>query len=71
MRLCASLRWKSFYGARWDSREQMVADLVRGDAPYTCLRTCQAFGPDDDAAVPERCQPGRACFSGSKREPRG
>lgn len=69
MRLCAYLRWKGFYGARWDSRDELIADLTRGDVPYSCLRTCQPWGPDDDASVPERCQPGRSCFAPSPREP--
>lgn len=69
LRLCAMLRWKTYYGSRWDTREAMLDDLLRGDVPYSCLRTCQPFGPDDDAAVPERCQPGRGCFRQSQREP--
>lgn len=69
MRLCANLRWKSYYGARWDTREQMLADLLRGDVPYSCLATCQPWGPDEDASVPERCQPGRGCFEPSPKEP--
>ena len=69
MRLCANLRWKTFYGARWDTREEMLADLLRGDVPYSCLMTCQPWGPDEDASAPERCQPGRSCFVPSKREP--
>jgi hypothetical protein len=69
MRLCAHLRWKSFYGTRWATREQMLGDLLKGDVPYSCLHTCQSWGPDDDAAVPERCQPDRGCFEPSPREP--
>ena len=69
MRLCANLRWKTYYGARWDTREQMLADLLRGDVPYSCLQTCQPWGPDEDASTPERCQPDRGCFEPSKREP--
>lgn len=69
MRLCTNLRWKTFYGARWDTREEMLADLLRGDVPYSCLLTCQSWGPDDGAAVPEDCQPDRGCFAPSKREP--
>jgi hypothetical protein len=69
MRLCVHLRWKGFYGTRWNTREEMLADLVRGDVPYSCLHTCQSWGPDDDAAAPERCQPGRGCFEASPRDP--
>lgn len=69
MRLCANLRWKTFYGARWDTREEMLEDLLRGDVPYSCLQTCLPWGPDQDAAVPEHCQPDRPCFVPSTREP--
>ncbi len=69
MRLCAHLRWKSFYGSRWDTREELLAEMLRGDCPYSCLKTCQPWGPDDDAAAPERCQPDRGCFEPSPREP--
>ena len=69
MRLCAHLRWKTYYGARWDTRAQMLEDLLRGDVPYSCLHTCQSWGPDEDVAAPERCQPGRTCFEPSVREP--
>ncbi|MEQ1504540.1 MAG: hypothetical protein ABMB14_20040 [Myxococcota bacterium] len=69
IRLCAWLRWKTFYGARWDTRDELLADLLRGDVPYSCLRTCQAWGPDDAAAVPEHCQPDRPCFEPSTKEP--
>jgi hypothetical protein len=69
VRLCAWLRWKGYYGGRWDTMEELVADMTRGDVPYSCLRTCQAWGPDDDVAAPEGCQPGRGCFEASPREP--
>ena len=69
MRLCAHLRWKSFYGARWATRAEMSAAMTRDDTPYSCLHTCQPWGPDDDAAAPERCQPDRSCFEVSDREP--
>jgi hypothetical protein len=69
IRLCRSLRWKSWYGSRWDTREQLLEDLLRGDVPYSCLHTCRPWGPDDALAAPEACQPGRACFAPSPREP--
>lgn len=70
MRLCAKLRWKGYYGARWATADDLLTDLVRADAPFTCLHTCQPWGADEDAAAPERCQPGRACFEASGKEPR-
>lgn len=69
MKLCAWLRWKGLYGARWDTREEMIADMLRSDSPFSCLRTCQPWGPDDDLAAPEGCQPSRGCFEPSPREP--
>lgn len=71
MKLCRSLRWKTWYGARWDTREDMLADLLKGDVPYSCLLTCQSWGPDDVVAAPEACQPGRPCFQPSNKEPGG
>jgi hypothetical protein len=71
VKLCRSLRWKTYYGARWDTREQMLTDLLRGDVPYSCLLTCQSWGPDDEVAAPEACQPDRPCFTQSSKEPGG
>ena len=69
MTLCRSLRWKTWYGARWDTPEALAADLFRNDVPFSCLHTCRPWGRDGDAAVPERCVPGRACFSPSPKTP--
>ncbi|MCA9489650.1 MAG: hypothetical protein KC621_06990 [Myxococcales bacterium] len=69
MRLCRYLRWKTYYGARWDTPEQLAEDLARGDVPFSCLRTCLPWGPDEGPAVPEGCQPDRACFVPSAKEP--
>lgn len=69
MRLCRHLRWKTWYGARWDTPEELLADLTRNDVPFTCLRTCLPFGADDGPAVPEACRPERACFEPSAKEP--
>jgi hypothetical protein len=55
------MRWKTSArdagdpNAIWES-------LVRSQVPFSCLRTCQAWGPDDDLVAPERCQDGRECF---------
>ena len=69
MTLCRFLRWKAWYGARWDTPEALAADLARDDVPFSCLHTCRPWGPDEDAAVPERCAPGRACFVPSPKTP--
>lgn len=71
MRLCAHLRWPGYYGARWETREAMIADVLGATAPYSCARSCQPFGPDDDVAAPERCDPDRSCFAPSPLEPTG
>jgi hypothetical protein len=69
MRLCRSLRWKSFYGASWNTPEDLAADLAASENPFSCLRTCQPWGPDDRPAFPSVCQPGRGCFQMSHKDP--
>jgi len=70
MRLCAHLRWKAFYGARWPTPEDLDLALALSDSPFSCLQTAQPGGPDGALCAPERCQPGRSCFSPSPRDPR-
>ena len=70
MELCANLRWKAFYGKRWATEAALRADLARNDCPYSCLRTCQPFGPDGQLAAPEVCGRGRPCFEPSPLTPR-
>ncbi len=69
--LCAHLRWKGL--ADHDSlTEQELAILYAiNDSQYSCLQTCEAWGPDDGIAAPERCRSSRACFSASRRLVRG
>ena len=69
-RLCTWLRWKGFYGQRWASRDELAAAFARNDSAYSCLHTCQPWGPDDDLVVPERCGSERSCFQPSELEPR-
>jgi len=69
LRLCANLRWKGFYGRQWRSEADMHHALRLGDAPYTCLHTCQPWGPDDAMVRPGGCQPGRGCFELSDHDP--
>ncbi len=69
MTLCRYLRWKTFYGARWDTLEELAADLSREDVPFTCLHTCRPWGPDGELTAPEGCAPGRGCFVPSDRVP--
>ncbi len=59
--LCRHLRWKSF------AREAAGTDdlrwsLRRRQVPFSCLRTCEAWGPDDELVSDAECTPQRACF---------
>lgn len=67
MTLCKWLRWKGWY-AEWDVAE-LAAMFAANEVPYTCLRTVQAWGPDDGPCAPERCGPHRPCFQPSPRLP--
>jgi len=69
LRLCANLRWKGFYGQMWRDEAEMNEVMMVTAAPYTCLHTCQPWGPDDQQVVPGGCQPGRSCFAPSEHEP--
>jgi hypothetical protein len=64
--LCANLRWKS---ATRDSDDDaaILAVFQRNQVPYTCLETCQGWGPDGDVVAPECCEPGRSCFRKGRR----
>ncbi len=62
--LCRHLRWKS------PTRETASVDEIalaygRNQVPYSCLHTCQPWGPDDELAAPEMCCSGRGCFEAS------
>lgn len=65
LELCQSLRWKSYYGQDWEDEEHLLAVLMRNEVPYSCLKTCRSWGPDDDIAAPERCTSNRPCFEAS------
>jgi len=70
MRLCAHLRWKGLFGRHFASWDALAIEMALNDAAFSCLRTCQSWGPDDDVAAPECCQPDRHCFEPSDQEPR-
>lgn len=60
MKTCRYLRWKSY---RADATEAEVASVfARNSVPYSCLKTCQPFGDDDQIAAPEHCVSGRGCY---------
>lgn len=67
MNLCRSLRWKSFYNQPSYTAAELSALLELNEVPYTCLQTCESWGPDDALTTPERCAPGRSCFEPSPR----
>lgn len=55
-----ALRWKG-HSPDAEVGERHFA-FARNQVPYTCLRTCQPWGPDDEPAVPEGCDAARPCF---------
>ena len=61
MDLCRHLRWKTFSRQECDPTA-VFESLSRDMVPYSCLKTCQAWGPDDDVVAPECCCAGRKCF---------
>ena len=71
MQLCRSLRWKSWYGAESFTEASLLEQVVKNEIPYSCLRTCQPWGPDDAPAAPECCDASRPCFSPSPKLARG
>ncbi len=64
MHLCRYLRWKGYAP---DAAELAEFELTfaRNQVPYSCLHTCQPWGPDDDLAAPERCDDSRPCYEAS------
>jgi hypothetical protein len=67
MELCRSLRWKGWYAVEVFTATTLAEHVTANEVPYSCLRTCQAWGPDDAPATPERCDGTRPCFSPSPK----
>lgn len=67
MTLCRWLRWKTLYGRETLTEAELSELVARNDVPYSCLKTCEAWGPDGDVAAPEACGGDRACFERSRR----
>lgn len=67
--LCRFLRWKGFYGRDWDGAAGLAEQLGRNEVQFSCLKTCQPWGPDDSPVAPEACDPLRACFTPSPIQP--
>lgn len=61
MQICNFLRWK---GHTRDIAElgEVQLTFARNQVPYTCLQTCQPWGPDDELAAPECCNDSRPCY---------
>lgn len=69
--LCEHLRWKGLYDHASLTEAELSALYAMNDAQYSCLRTCEAWGPDEGIAAPERCNSCRSCFTSSRRLVRG
>lgn len=65
--LCRSLRWKGYYGPDSFTEAELAEHYASNEVPWTCLDTAFPWGPDDEVCAPERCGPGRACFTPSPR----
>jgi hypothetical protein len=64
--LCRHLRWKS--QSRDDPDPRWIFEsLDRGQVPFSCLHTCQPWGPDDDVVAPECCTTERPCYEPDPR----
>jgi hypothetical protein len=64
LELCKHLRWKSFT-RDVEGPGEFHLTFARNNVPYSCLRTCQPWGPDEDMAIPEGCNSERTCFEAS------
>jgi hypothetical protein len=69
MELCAHLRWKSLHGAEARTLREVLELAASSQVPFTCLRSCRSWGPDDQLASPELCGSERPCFETSPRFP--
>ncbi len=60
MKRCRFLRWKGFYAD--PTSDEVTLDFLKNEVPYSCLKTCQPWGPDDQVVAPESCVEERGCF---------
>jgi hypothetical protein len=65
IQLCRFLRWKGVHDIR--NEEDLKLAFMKNEVPYSCLRTCQAWGPDESIAAPEDCNATRSCFERSTK----
>lgn len=68
LQVCRYLRWKSV-SRDSDDPEQLATTFAKNQVPYTCLHTCQSWGPDDDLAASENCSAARSCFAARRPVP--
>lgn len=64
MELCSKLRWKGF-SREIEGVDELALVFARNHVQYSCLTTCQPWGPDDELAAPECCNGARPCFEPS------
>lgn len=61
--LCRFLRWKSVSHGEGSEPIDLLRSLQRQAVPFSCLLTCQSWGPDDEPASAGGCtDPSRGCF---------
>ncbi|MFT4624809.1 MAG: hypothetical protein ACI8PZ_003472 [Myxococcota bacterium] len=70
MTLCDWMRSKSLGTRHFTSQADLEAALTSVDSPFSCLRTCQPWGPDGQLCAPGTCGEERTCFERSPRNPR-
>ncbi len=66
MELCRYLRWKGYYGRDWEGEAGLQEALDVNDVPFSCLKTCEPWGPDDSPAAPDTCGSHRGCYQKSE-----
>lgn len=60
--LCLHLRWKERYGLAFRDDDELAFSMNHAGVPFTCNKTCQAWGPDDHLVAPETCDRDRGCY---------
>lgn len=58
---CGRLRSKKFF--KLDRLATSAEDYIDGANHVWCFETQEVIGPDNERVDPERCTPGRSCYS--------
>jgi hypothetical protein len=58
---CGRLRSKKFF--KLDRLATSAIDYIDGANHVWCFETQEVIGPDNERVDPERCTPGRSCYS--------